>query len=73
LVEDQGILSDIPRSASWSIAQEKLRQGEHLVAVANRPHGRVALLVQSQSDFDHVQTVGGKFYIIDSDLARQAT
>ena len=53
LVEEQGILSTIPRTASWSLVQSKL--------------------VQGQSDFDHVLAAGGDFYIIENDLARQAS
>jgi hypothetical protein len=72
LVKEQGTLTNIPPRSTWSFAQGKLQQGEHLVAVANRPHGSVALLVQGQPDFDHVQASGGEFYIVSSTLANKA-
>lgn len=71
-VEEEGVSANLPRNASWSFAQSKLRKGERLAAMANRPHGRVALLVQDQPDFDHAQAAGGDFYIIDDALASQA-
>lgn len=71
LVQEKG--RKIPIPASWNEAQQQLSEGQGLSAVAKRPHGFVALLIQGQADFDHVVGSGGDIYIIDQELACQAS
>ncbi|MFA5986348.1 MAG: hypothetical protein WC819_03305 [Parcubacteria group bacterium] len=71
LVQEKGKRISFP--ASWNEAQEQLSNGQGLSAVAERPHGLVALLIQSQADFDHVHHVGGDLYIINEDLVSRAS
>lgn len=71
-VENDGIRIDIP--ASFHEAEKQLRDAEHLAAIATRQHGKVALLIESQADFDHVLAAGcDGLYIIESYLAHTAT
>jgi len=71
LVQEKGKSISLP--TSWSEAHQQLADGQGFSAVARRQHGLVALLVQDQSDFDHVVSAGGDLYIIDEDLIRQAS
>jgi len=74
LVQEQGIDADLTPGAAWDHAQSKLRKGEHLVAIAYRQHGKVALLIEGESNFRHACSDSGTlFYIIDDNLARQAS
>ena len=67
----EGIEINVP--STYDDAKHQLRDGEHLAAVAHRPHGMVALLIAHRDDFDHVRKAGcAGMFIIADDLAKRA-
>lgn len=70
-VVTQGTRIETP--PTYAAATSKLRTGESLVAVAQRGHGKVALLIRGQHDFDHVCQAGGDLFIVPEALAKRAS
>lgn len=66
----------IPLGDTWEITREQLQAGEELAAVAERAHGKVALLINHDGDFRAVKTTTVGFlglYAVSAELAATAS